>query len=133
MKQKRKRRVNQLHPIIASARQAWRHSYKKKDVNCCDFDTFFRLSQLPCHYCGREPFKVYNVGNSQCAYNTKYQRKNGDFVYNGIDRIDNTKPHYVANLVTCCWICNRAKANMTTQEFVEWISLVFQHSVATVL
>jgi hypothetical protein len=122
-----------LDPVLSSARQLWQQNYHKKEKSGVDFDTFLKLSRQNCHYCGRKPFRVYNVGNSTCNYRSDYQRRNGNFVYNGVDRIDNTKPHTTENLVTCCWHCNRAKATMTAQEFIEWVTLVYHHLTNSVL
>lgn len=130
-KRKPKGRTHKHSPMMSSARQLWQQNYHKKEKDGIDFDTFLRFSQQPCYYCGRAPFRVYNVGNSKSHYTSDYQKWNGNFVYNGVDRIDNTKPHTTDNLVTCCWHCNRAKATMTAQEFIEWITLVYQHSVVS--
>lgn len=51
-----------------------------------------------CHYCG--------VGNI------------------GIDRVDNTQGYSVDNCVSCCTICNRAKADLSLTQFKEWIQRV---------
>jgi hypothetical protein len=128
-----KKSRDRLHPMMVSARQTYNHSYKKKDKNCCDFETFYRLSQLPCHYCGRNPFRIYNIGNCRegSYYTTDEQKENGNFVYNGIDRIDSTKSHTSDNLVPCCWVCNRAKANKPVEEFLEWIELVYNYTKLT--
>ena len=45
----------------------------------------------------------------------------GDFTYNGIDRVDNTKGYQVNNCVASCFICNKAKGVMTQSEFLNWI------------
>ena len=46
---------------------------------------------------------------------------NGDFIYNGIDRLDNNEGYLPSNVVTCCKICNRAKHSLTVVEFLEWV------------
>lgn len=40
-----------------------------------------------------------------------------DFIYNGLDRVDNTKSHTKENCVPCCKYCNYAKRNLTIEEF----------------
>jgi hypothetical protein len=113
--------ITKYKPHITSARKIWRQ-YCYQD-NRCDltFDQWFQISQKNCFYCGIGPSNKYNVflkkkGASQEAKN------NGDFIYNGLDRIDSTLSHTVDNVVPCCWICNRAKNTRTTEEFFQYIN-----------
>lgn len=76
-------------------------------------EEFDKLTSNPCHYCGCSPQTV-----------RKSQYNKGDFVYNGIDRVDNTKGYLPDNVVSCCTICNRAKDIMTQGEFLLWIERV---------
>jgi hypothetical protein len=116
------------HPKMVTAMTIWRQTYHKRDKEL-DFETFLLLSQLPCRYCGRAPFRVYNVSNNSSSSYSKsdYQKEHGDFVYNGLDRLDNTKMHTPDNVVPCCKDCNWAKAQMTEEQFREWIKLVYSH------
>ena len=52
---------------------------------------------------------------------------NGDYVYNGIDRIDNNKGYTIDNIVPCCAKCNYAKGKLTLQEFKELIEGIYNH------
>ncbi len=70
-----------------------------------------------CHYCNSKPFSVIKEG-----------RCNGVFIYNGIDRINNSMGYIKSNCVTCCKTCNIAKASMTYNEFINWIKRVYKHS-----
>jgi hypothetical protein len=81
-------------------------------------DIFITITQKNCFYCGKEPSQV-----SKSPYN------NGDFTYNGIDRIDNNKDYTIENCVPCCGDCNHAKGTMTSQEFLSWIERVYKHSI----
>ncbi len=69
-----------------------------------------------CFYCNAVPRK--SKANPNCY---------GDFYYNGIDRVDNTKGYILTNCVACCTDCNKAKLTKTEQEFYEFISRVFNH------
>ncbi|MEK9207492.1 MAG: hypothetical protein AAB922_03355 [Patescibacteria group bacterium] len=63
-----------------------------------------------CHYCGSPP------SNRQTDI-----QNNGDFIYQGIDRIDNDIDYVPFNCIPCCNICNKAKRNMDYLDFVSWI------------
>jgi hypothetical protein len=117
-------------PVVSSARYRWRPIYSK-DI---DFETFFKLSQLPCDYCGILQYRTTNYANSKIKSGgnpSPMQIKNGDFTYNGLDRIDSTKGHTLDNVVPCCWPCNWAKSNRTREEFLAHIRMIFNHSLAS--
>jgi len=78
-----------------------------------DFD---RLTGQDCFYCGSPPGSV-KKGNAD-----KKRQYNGDFVYNGIDRVDNAIGYTPENVVTCCGTCNFAKKGMSFDEFMAWIA-----------
>ena len=69
-----------------------------------DFD---KLVAGTCCYCGAVPRQVCRAKNC-----------NGVFVYNGIDRKDNSLGYTTDNSVTCCFICNSMKRTMTTSAFI---------------
>lgn len=58
---------------------------------------------------------------------SKNPQCNGDYVYNGIDRVDNTKGYTIDNVVPCCGICNMAKGKLNQQEFQNWIKRVYKY------
>lgn len=73
-------------------------------------EQFKEITQRDCFYCGAKPNNISKNG---------YQ--NGDYIYNGLDRVDNTKGYTIDNVVSCCKICNIAKSNLTLQEYQDWI------------
>lgn len=74
------------------------------------------LSQQPCNYCGDQP-KQTSKG------------RNGNFVYNGLDRVDNAASYELANIVPCCIICNNAKRALSVAEFFDWVKRLAAHSI----
>lgn len=74
------------------------------------------ITTSDCFYCGRIPSTGANRSDLR-----------GDFLHNGIDRIDSTKGYHIENVVACCWMCNRAKSNLTVDQFREWIKSIFNH------
>lgn len=80
------------------------------------FEEFVELSQKPCLYCGKLP----QDSNCRKTRINKRSKKNliiEKFYYNGLDRVDNTKPHMKNNVVPCCARCNSWKQNLTFEEF----------------
>ena len=72
---------------------------------------FADITQKDCHYCGAKP---NNTANRKSSF--------GEYIYNGIDRIDNNKGYTMNNVVPCCKRCNIAKNNSTLQEYQDWIN-----------
>lgn len=73
-----------------------------------------------CYYCGCEP--------SQKA-SRNHPDLNGEYYFNGLDRIDNTIGYIESNVVPCCKHCNYAKAGRTQQEFYDWVKRAYEHTV----
>jgi hypothetical protein len=53
----------------------------------------------------------------------------GNYTYNGLDRVNNSKGYTRTNVVPCCIICNNAKRTLSLSEFLEWIGQVYEHSI----
>jgi len=81
---------------------------KRKLVFSIDKPTFKALTSAQCFYCGRMPAQVINT-----------KSRIGIYVYNGLDRVDNTKGYTPENVVACCKRCNRAKDNMSQTDFID--------------
>lgn len=71
---------------------------------------FKTLVTKSCFYCGAEPAS-FSIG----------KHLNGEFVYNGIDRIDNEKGYIINNVITCCKMCNHAKHTSSKEVFMEYL------------
>lgn len=77
-----------------------------------DEQQFRKLTSDFCYYCGSKPRQIPEDNAN----------RNGIYVYNGIDRINNDLGYVIDNCVSCCKVCNRAKLNMGQQEFLSWIN-----------
>ncbi len=84
------------------------HALTRKLPWLISTDSFFVMTQMPCHYCGVEPAN-------------RITTPGGFFVYNGVDRVDSSKGYEDSNVVPCCEICNRCKSDRNYQSFVDWI------------
>lgn len=81
-----------------------------------DAEQFRRLTQSNCFYCDAPPSQIQKVPSG-----------NGDYVYNGIDRIDSSKGYILENCVPCCGVHNRMKLDMSTDEFISACRSVVNH------
>lgn len=71
---------------------------------------FEALILANCHYCKAKPANKKTTKNSL-----------EPLYYNGIDRRNNLEGYHANNVLTCCAICNRAKGNMSYEDFIQWI------------
>lgn len=114
-------------PRITSAKKVHRDNhYKKKGLS---FELFLELSQKPCFYCGTEKCSHFNTFESQRKSGVKvsdYAVQNGNFYYNGIDKINHEEIYREDNIVTCCKKCNWMKQRLFQNEFLEHIKIIYE-------
>ena len=79
-------------------------------------EDFLKITSSNCFYCGSEPKNQCKSLNSNGKHGD-----NGDYIYNGIDRVDQNKGYILNNCVPCCKTCNWAKGTKTIKEFMSWI------------
>ncbi len=79
-------------------------------------EEFHKITKSECFYCGSPPS---NVANKPDTY--------GEYIYNGIDRVDSGKGYFIGNVVPCCKRCNQAKNDMSQEEFFKWIRRIYKH------
>lgn len=107
-------------PEIASAKRIY-NNYKYRDKNFnLEFEEFLKITKNNCYYCGVAPSKVYNYFIKAKKSSNK-SKELGNYIYNGLDRIDSTKYHTIDNIVPCCDICNRAKRELPQDIFMNKI------------
>lgn len=82
---------------------------------------FKTLCESNCYYCNAPPKQIQRVYNKQC---TPSGLKHAEFIYNGVDRFDNSKGYSMDNSRPCCKTCNRAKDTMSYKDFKDWIERV---------
>lgn len=94
----------------------YKRSAKKRNLEWnLTREQFRYFTKQNCHYCGAEPGLE---GIRKFYINTKL---NGNYIYNGIDRVDNTKGYSIQNCVTACRMCNISKNNHSYEDFKKWI------------
>lgn len=94
--------------------------FKKLEFNLT-LSEFKNITQQICHYCGSIPSNIYRNPISKDIV--------ADYVYNGIDRVDNTKGYVLDNCVACCRTCNWAKGKKTQEEFYHWIKQLSKYNL----
>lgn len=108
-------------PLEASKRAIFRrYQYsagKKKIPFTISLDQFTEITSRECHYCGNLPTN----------YALDPYGRQGLFVYNGLDRVNNKDGYEISNLVACCRICNIAKNDHSYNDFIDWIKQVYNH------
>ena len=86
-------------------------------------DDFKNLTKGTCVYCGVSPYQMYSNTNLKSQY-----------IYNGVDRKDNSLGYTLENSVSCCGICNDMKRRRSAEEFVlqcKAISEYYNHKKPT--
>lgn len=64
------------------------------------------LIESDCYYCGEKPSNDIGL------------HRGIRFIYQGIDRLDNTKGYTPDNVVPCCIVCNKMKKALSHDEFL---------------
>lgn len=95
------------------------HSYRKGAKNrnikfCLSEEQFEKLTKSECYYCGIKPSQIHSKRETY-----------GQYIYNGIDRVDPDESYVLSNCVACCKTCNYAKRLMKLEEFVKWVIKVY--------
>lgn len=75
-------------------------------------DQFDEITSKDCTYCGCPPSMV-----KRNPY-----RNSSEWIYNGIDRVDSSVGYVPENVVPCCEICNKAKRDLSYEDFMAWIA-----------
>jgi hypothetical protein len=112
-KEKTKENFEKLYGEAAKNKlySQYKYSAKKRGFSFeLSKNVFLRLVLEDCYYCGE---KSSNIKKNTC--------NNGDFIYNGIDRIDSSKGYIKGNVIPCCKKCNHAKSNTTQENFIDWV------------
>jgi hypothetical protein len=119
--------LSRLEVGLAAKRRVFKE-YEKHAIEhnrdfSIDFDSFISICTKPCFYCGANPARSMKKSARKATFN-------GDFLCNGVDRVDNDEGYTILNSVSCCRICNWMKRHLTKHEFLSHIERVFTHSCA---
>jgi hypothetical protein len=114
-------------PDNASAKNTLYLKYKKNaEARGHEFlltpEDVVKLTAGKCHYCDQPP-------SMKLIETKRYRHAESTFVYNGIDRVNNSVGYTVENSVSCCKLCNLSKRDLPIEIWLDWIDRVheFQH------
>ena len=108
----------QFYSAISLVYNDYKQSAKRRGyVFEIDRELLYKLITKNCFYCGSPPNNKVKPRN----------KKDSDFLYNGIDRLDNTEGYVINNIVTCCKQCNFLKNNIDHRDFIEKIIKIYKH------
>jgi hypothetical protein len=92
-------------------------NHKKKIKFLLSKNEFRRIILMNCHYC-----------NSKPVYAHTHRSYNGEFLSNGIDRINSAIGYTIENCVPCCPRCNLMKNNLSYEDFINHIKRIIYHA-----
>ena len=96
-----------------------RHARERKFKFALTKEQFRKITQKNCFYCGRKPGQGKYRGN----------RSHGDYIHNGIDRVNNNVGYILNNCVPCCKICNVAKKDLSLPDFKNWVVNIYDNFI----
>lgn len=95
-----------------------------------EYKSFFKtLTQQNCYYCGIKPNYIQKAHSKSL---TTEGVENSKFIYNGVDRLDNTKGYTEDNSVSCCYQCNTMKLDYSFNEFKNKIIQLYNNLLTKV-
>lgn len=121
---------NNILPEGVAAMNAYYQSYcyraKKKNLTFGITKEYFSLLvNQKCHFCGCDPLRQFPTPKKNLS------RPYNGFIYiNGLDRLNSSLGYSKENCVTCCEICNKAKRDLSLDEFTDWINRLINHSLS---
>lgn len=93
-----------------------RHAQKRGLEFKINKELFYNIIVMPCVYCG-DSHMSYSNPPKEAGWGKQFR-------YTGIDRINPLKGYTEENIQPCCIKCNRAKSDMTEEDFSIWVKKV---------
>lgn len=115
----RTKSVEETGPI--TLRNHYRQNARKRNLEfLLTKEECSKLFSSPCGYCKSAPKNSIAMHKAiSCA-----PRR---FIYNGIDRVDNSKGYTIENSVSCCGNCNLMKREMSISEWMAHMKLILDN------
>lgn len=101
-----------------SVLNSYKNGARHRSLEFSITDSEFRnLTSSNCHYCNARPARLSAPDKST----------NGSYIYNGIDRKDNSIGYVTSNCVSCCWDCNNLKGSRSYNDFINMIRKIYDN------
>ena len=120
-------RKNRIKTKEDHYRSALKLLYKQYKSSALQRNIYFNLSleeferivkEKKCVYCGED---ITRTVTSRTKFNSM------DFVFAGIDRIDNNNGYILGNVATCCSVCNNMKGTSSIFDFLNKINKIYDN------
>ena len=116
---------NIKEPGLSGINAAFNSYLKSAEIRGYNFELtkeqFRELTLQNCFYCNAEP-KL--TPPSRSGYS-----QNGRTLFNGLDRINNSKGYTLLNVVPCCKECNYSKSKRNFDDFINHIERIYLNLV----
>lgn len=110
------RRIKGDHLAAMDKFNDYKVKAKKRGIEFnLDFDTFKKVAKQNCYYCDEPPSNVNKIPKKEWA---------DDFVYSGLDRLDNSIGYQSDNVLPCCKYCNYMKRELTYEDFFRRVAKI---------
>lgn len=87
-------------------------------------DEAWKLMQSNCYWCGDPPLAT-------TFWQGDRRTRTATWPVNGLDRLDSDQGYVTDNCVACCSKCNRAKSDLTPEEFLAHVQAINQIQTRT--
>lgn len=113
---------------LSSTQAAFNKLYSQYEVSAKKRKLQFKLNKEEfkilvdgnCYFCDDKPNQICKPGKG-CD--------TGNYIYNGIDRLDSSIGYVLDNCVSCCKLCNYSKMELSKEEFIEHIEKIYNNII----
>lgn len=103
---------------------SYKYSAKKRQLDWnLSLEDVRLVTTQNCYYCNIIPQQVIFAHKNRTKETIEYSK----YIYNGIDRIDNSLGYLKNNIVPCCKSCNIAKRDLSQEEFMNLINQIYNN------
>jgi hypothetical protein len=114
---------------IKSRMSGYINGAKKRNFSWeLSYEDFCSIISKKCFYCGSDP-KFWNcISNAPSLQkdSPNVNFKDYEIKFSGVDRFDSNKGYTLDNCVPCCVYCNRAKSNLSFEDFKDHIKKIYE-------
>lgn len=116
------RLIEQEVPFRALVRVYRENAKRTGKVFTLSIKRIRKLTSSNCTYCGVAPAQE----SKHRTHDGKIRKNSPPYVYNGIDRVNNSLGYTIKNCVSCCKICNYMKQGLSQKEFFQHIRRILE-------